>query len=397
MFKKEFHISRLFASAMKGELKESEQEELDSWISVSAERQKLAENLGDEPGLNSELTRYANTDKSSLWQKVQHKLAEEHLEAERPTRKLWQHIAIAAAVSVMVLSAGLFYFKRNGIQEKYAQSAYRNEVPPGKIGAMLTLANGKKIKLADALNGEIAKQAGISITKTADGRIVYKMESSEAGQTASASMNTLATAKGEVYELTLPDHSKVWMNSASSISYTTNLRVGGQRRVKLEGEAYFEIAKDKTHPFVVESRGQDVEVLGTHFNVNTYKDEPSITTTLLEGAVKVSRGRAEQLIKPGEQVVNDGKQLKVGIANMDKVMDWKEGDFYLNHVNFKIAMRKIARWYDVEVIYDASVPNDIESGGWISRDKPLSMVLKSIESSGLVKFRIEGRKIYVSQ
>jgi len=194
------------------------------------------------------------------------------------------------------------------------------------------------------------------------------------------------------------------MNSASSITYSAMLIAHVSRRVKLEGEAYFEVAKDKAHPFVVESRGQEIEVLGTHFDVNSYADEPAVTTTLLEGSVKVTsfssssrEARQTRVIKPGEEALNNGSGITVTAANIENNTDWIQGDFFLNHVNFKTAMRKIARWYDVEIIYDASVPDDMESGGWISRDRNLSSVLKLIESSGLVHFKVEGRKIYVTR
>ena len=308
------------------------------------------------------------------------------------TVKLWPRIAvIAAALALMVL--GVYFFNRN---DKYANSdilAAQN-ITAGTFGATLTLANGKKIKLSDAANGEIAKEAGISVTKTADGQLVYEIKETIGNPD---QINTLSTAKGETYILTLPDKSKVWLNAASSLTYSASLNEHGMRRVKLEGEAYFEIFKDKAHPFIVQTAKQEVEVLGTHFNMNSYNDEPAIATTLLEGSVKVKVGKVYKIIKPGEQAINTRGSIAVQQVDIDNIMDWKNGDFYLNHIEFKTAMRKIARWYDMEVIYDETVPDNMESGGWIARDKPLSAVLKSIESSGLVKFKVAGRKIYVMQ
>jgi transmembrane sensor len=207
----------------------------------------------------------------------------------------------------------------------------------------------------------------------------------------------LSTAKGETYQLRLADGSKVWLNAASSLTYTASLNGNGERRVKLDGEAYFEVAKDKNHPFIVETAKQQVQVLGTHFNINSYADEPMVTTTLLEGSVKVSHltSHVSQLLKPGQQALNKNDHITVINANMEQVMDWKQGDFYLNHVDFKTAMRKIARWYNVDVVYDASVSDATESGGWISRNNKLSEVLQSIEAAGQVHFKVEGRKITV--
>lgn len=319
-------------------------------------------------------------------------------ESERlPVRRLWPRIVAAAAI-LLVVGLGLVFYMNNQKPAVNVEAAYANDVVPGKMGATLTLASGEKIKLSDAANGEIAKQVGITVEKTADGQLVYHMGA--ASGEAEGTYNTLSTAKGETYILTLPDKSKVWLNAASSLTYSAGLNERGSRRVRLEGEAYFEIFKDKTRPFIVESKGQQVEVLGTHFNVNSYKDEAFAATTLIEGSVRLSAlGRQERpvVLKPGEQAVSGNAGFKVSQANIENVTDWKGGDFYFNRVDFRTAMRKIARWYDVEIIYDASVPENIETGGWISRDQNLSGVLKFIESLGLVHFRIEGKKVYVTR
>lgn len=305
--------------------------------------------------------------------------------------KLWPRMTgIAAAIALMVLN--LYFFNYKNDKHVHHDILAAEDKNPGSFGATLTLANGEKIKLSDAANGEIAKEAGIIVTKTAEGELVYEIKETIGNPD---QINTLSTAKGETYILTLPDKSKVWLNAASSLTYAASLNERGVRRVRLEGEAYFEIFKDKVHPFIVQTANQEVEVLGTHFNVNSYKDEPGTATTLLEGSVKVKAGGAFRIIKPGEQAINKSGIMEVRKVDVEDVLDWKNGDFYLNHIDFKIAMRKIARWYDMEIIYDETVPDDMESGGWISRDKPLSAVLRSIEASGIVKFKIEGRKIYV--
>ncbi|MCJ0741191.1 FecR family protein [Pedobacter montanisoli] len=310
------------------------------------------------------------------------------------TFKPWLRIAAAAAIVVMLFGAGLFYFNLNNKQKKHDQLAYKNDVSPGKLGATLTLANGKKIKLADAANGEIATDGGISMSKTADGQLVYLIK----GSTESEHINTLSTAKGETYVLILPDKSKVWLNAASSLTYSTNLNERKTRRVKLEGEGYFEIAKDRSRPFVVESKGQEVEVLGTHFNINAYSDGPAIATTLLEGSVKVSlETNLSKIIKPGEQALNNDHGIDVVNVDVERITAWKDGGFALSGKNLKTAMREIARWYNVEVVYDPSISDELETGGWISRSNKLSTVLKLIESSGQVRFKIEGKKVYVSK
>ncbi|MBB5440608.1 hypothetical protein HDC92_004311 [Pedobacter sp. AK017] len=306
----------------------------------------------------------------------------------------WRKIAIAAAVATVIFGAGLFFYK-NQQKTEPAIVAYANDITPGKKGATLTLANGKKIKLSDASNGELAKEAGLTISKSADGQVVYSAASNDGSS--KNKINTLTTAKGETYILSLPDKSKVWMNAASSLIYATALNERGERRVKLTGEAYFEISRDKAHPFIVETDKQEIEVLGTHFNVNAYPDEQVVATALAEGSVSITSGKGRHLLKPGQMALNNGIAVKISTADIENITDWKEGDFNLERINFRMAMRKIARWYDVEVIYDDSVPLDLETGGWISRDKNLSGILKFIEKSGLVHFKVEGRKVYVSR
>jgi transmembrane sensor len=394
MLENEFHISRLIASYMKGALTEMEQKELDAWLSVSQDHRRLLEELSIESHLNKELVYFSGANKNSVWNKVQNELADQDVQVNYVNRKLWMRIAVAAAIAIVMFGTGLFYYNLNVKQEQFARVAYKNDIAPGKSGATLTLANGKKIRLEEAVNGKLAEEAGVLITKSANGQLVYEINGSSGMFN---KINTLSTAKGETYHVRLPDGSVVWLNAASSLTYAANLNSHGKRRVKLEGEGYFEVAKDKAHPFVVEGNGQEVEVLGTHFNVNAYRDETAIATTLLEGSVKVITKNLQQILKPGQQALNTGSVITVSEVNTENITAWKDGGFALSGEDFKTAMNKIARWYDVEVIYDSSVPDELEAGGWISRNNKLGAVLKLIESSGQVRFKIEGRKIYVSK
>jgi len=310
----------------------------------------------------------------------------------RKHNALWPRIAIAVSITVFLAIIGFAYFNwHNGHN---VRRLAHNDITSGHNGATLILSNGKKIHLGDAANGQLAEEAGVEVSKTQNGQLVYEVKKGEQNNNR---INVLSTAKGETYQVKLPDGTKVWLNSASSLSYTTSLNNHGKREVKLTGEGYFEVAKDKAHPFVVQTASQEVEVLGTHFNINSYHDEAVVATTLLEGSVKVTSGSMEQVIKPGYQVLNNGSDLKVQTVNTDQITDWKNGDFNLNRVDFRVAMRKIARWYDVDIIYNQSVPEGIKSGGWISRNKPLSNILEFIERSGQVHFKVEGRKVYVSK
>jgi len=307
---------------------------------------------------------------------------------------LWPRIAAAMAVTIAVFGAGLFYYKMNINKQRPSQPVYSNDVAPGISGATLTLSNGKKIRLVDAQKGEVAKEAGVTIKKSENGEVVYEVKDDSV---APGKLNTLSTNNGETYKIRLPDGSLVWLNSASSLTYSSKLAENGKRMVKLQGEGYFEIAKDKSHPFIVTTNKQNVEVLGTHFNINSYSDEAVVTTTLIEGSVSVTSGRLTQVIKPGQQTINNGNNIKITEVSTENIIDWKNGDFNLDELDFRIAMRKIARWYNVDIIYEASVPENIKSGGWISRNRSLLAVLRHIESSDQVHFKVEGRKVYVAK
>lgn len=321
-------------------------------------------------------------------------LRDTELPKSRINNNLWRRITMAVAATLILTFIGTYIFKTNKASVTKKEDSLAQSITHGKIGATLTLANGKKIILSEAAEGRLAEEAGVSVVKSPDDKLIYIVQNSAVQGNR---VNTLSTANGETYQLHLPDGSLVWLNSASSLTFNTSLDEKGKRIVKLKGEAYFEVAKDKQHPFIVKTNKQEVQVLGTHFNVNSYIDEPAVITTLLEGLVKVTAGKDVKILKPGQQSLNDGIRIQIANVNTQNIIDWKDGDFFLDGIDFKTAMRKIARWYDVEVVYEPSVSEDIKSGGWISRNNSLSTVLKSIESSGQVHFKVEGRKIYVTK
>jgi ferric-dicitrate binding protein FerR (iron transport regulator) len=212
--------------------------------------------------------------------------------------------------------------------------------------------------------------------------------------------NTMTTPKGREYQLVLPDGTTVWLNAASSITYPTAF-TGKNRNVAITGEAYFEVVKDQTKPFHVKMNDTEVEVLGTHFNINAYPDEASINTTLLEGSVRVIRKNNMAMLKPGQQAqVNTSSPADAaGItvtsnADLDQVMAWKNGSFQFDGVPLSAAMRQLSRWYDVEVVYEKGVP-DIKLGGEMKRDLNLSQVLKGLGKLG-VNCKVEGKKLVVA-
>jgi transmembrane sensor len=300
---------------------------------------------------------------------------------------LWPQVAAAAAVFILLFGGLLFYFSgQNGRQT--GPAVYSYDVQPGKNTATLILSNGKRINLSNLQNGELANESGITIFKTADGQIVYHIKQDEvnAGQT-----NTLITANGETYQVKLPDGSLVRLNSASSLTYPTSFENLSSRQVELTGEAYFEVSKETLRPFLVESEGQQVKVLGTHFNINTYADEPVTKTTLMEGSVLVSArsgpGRSF-LLKPNEQLARRGKAFSILKVNASDEIAWIKGKFSFNEETLESILRKVSRWYDLEIEYkDAEARQEI-FGGTMSRFDRVSKVLGKLEATGDVRFEI---------
>lgn len=322
------------------------------------------------------------------------------VQAQTIIRPIRSYLRYAAAAAVILMVSAMFYFYTSHHQkDKYLNLTAQhqgNDVNPGGNKAVLTLADGSEISLTDAGNGELASQSGITITKTRDGELVYEVGKRNAAN--SKQYNTISTPAGGQYQINLPDGSKVWLNAMSSLKYPT-LFDGTERKVTLSGEAYFEIAKDASRPFMVSSNraghAQEVTVLGTHFNIDSYADEAATKTTLLEGSVKVATGTASKILKPGQQsAVSD--HIHVTEVDVNQVLDWKNGNFYFYDENIRTVMRKLARWYDVDVVYQGKVPNygfDAE----ISRTKKLSEILKGFETTGQIHFKIEGRRVTVMQ
>lgn len=289
-----------------------------------------------------------------------------------------------------------FFFIRNTNGEKVSQ--YAQDLPPGGNKATLTLANGQEINLSDAANGDLVKQQGISITKAADGQLVYHVSDKDNAHTGQPEYNTITTPKGGQYQIVLPDGSKVWLNAASYLKFPSTFARLVNRKVELSGEAYFEVAKDKAHPFIVESNKQTVEVLGTHFNISSYPDEQLIKTTLLEGSVSVNKSGTKEsaLLKPGEQLQLSSNNMEIVAVDVQSEVAWKNGYFKFKDDRIEDIMQQLSRWYNIEVKYEGATTEELYSGR-ISRFKNISQVLNMIEDAQSVHFKIEGRRITVTK
>ncbi|WP_293312981.1 FecR family protein [Pedobacter sp. UBA5917] len=325
------------------------------------------------------------------WNPVLNKILAIDRPKPAPRRILMNTLKWAAAAVVFITLSVTAYISLN----KKKEHVFATDVAPGKNKAILTLADGKKISLSDATTGNIAEDAGLSITKTADGQLVYNI--SEPENVDDKRLNTISTPNGGQWQIRLPDGSTVWLNAASSIQYPLNIGKADQRVVKLDGEAYFEVAKDKLHPFIVETDKQSVEVLGTHFNINSYRDEIVTKTTLLEGSVRVLHKSTNEteVLKPGEQSIVSASGIDVKEADVDEAIAWKEGYFKFNNEKQVSILRKLARWYNVEVEYADPEAKEVMYYGTVSRFEKISKVLTKLEQTGQVRFDIKTNKIIV--
>jgi hypothetical protein len=309
----------------------------------------------------------------------------------------WLKLGVAATLMVFV-GFGAYVLLSNQNNKKavnkkaIAKAQPAHDVLPGGNKAVLTLANGKTITLDSAKNGLLAKQGSAQINKTKDGQLIYNADG-ESGDNAAA-MNTVATPRGGQYQLVLNDGSKVWLNSASSLSFPAVFS-GKTREVEITGEAYFEVAKNAKMPFRVKVNNTVVEVLGTHFNVMAYNDETEMKTTLLEGSVKISNKDNSSILKPGQRAllkqsgriaVNDDPDAQDAIA-------WKDGIFQFRDAGIETIMRQAARWYDVQVNFEGKIPVK-EFTGRISRNVKASELMGMLRYMG-VHFKIEDKHITV--
>jgi ferric-dicitrate binding protein FerR (iron transport regulator) len=363
----------------------------------------------DAPLKNDLWELWNNSDSGNLSEKKdwQDTLQNIHLKAhnwEKTQRPMYLRIPVlrvAAAVTILVIGLGAYFLLPNANTKIISKNAtknslFKNDVLPGGNKAVLTLSNGTKILLGTAANGTLAHQGNTRIIKLQNGLLSYKAFTQSVSDSKIAIMqyNILSTPRGGQYSVTLPDGTRVWLNSASSLKYPTSF-LGKERKVEIDGEAYFEVAHNADKPFRVSVNGTEIEVLGTHFNVNSYNDEPFMRTTLLEGSIKFISGNYTRLLSPGQQiqVLPNGKIRRIEDADIEQTVAWKNGIFSFHKTSIYEIMRQISRWYDVDVTFNDSL--NVYLNGSIERKVNASEVLKMIQLTGEVKFNIEGRKITV--
>jgi ferric-dicitrate binding protein FerR (iron transport regulator) len=395
-------LEYLFNCYVQQNCSEKEEEELMHLLSASeneAEVKKLldkvVENTGAEASMPDETA-------GSILRRILEKDKAVVVPIKKDRHVFFLLRRVAAAVVILFISGAVYWLLSNRHNEKTApvalSSVKSSTVLPGGNHAILTLADGTRIVLDSVQNGNI--KGGVATIKKQGATIVYDA-SSGAKNHGPVVYNTLTTPRGGQYQLILPDGSKVWLNASSSIHFPTAF-TGNQRDVELTGEAYFEIAKNKRKPFHVNVKGMQVEVLGTHFNVNAYGDENDIKTTLLEGLVKVKKAASPNsvaqtvLIQPGEQanLAKDGS-LKINRRpDLEEVVAWKEGNFEFTNASIPAIMRQVSRWYNVEVAYEGAIPRR-QFTGKISRSVNLNQLIGMLQYTG-VNMKIQDKEIIIS-
>lgn len=399
-----FYVAGLITRKRETGLSGAEEEALNSWLNASEANKQLYQELSDESNLQQIMMELMQADVARVTRVAMQKLSFNDPVVPRVSF-LRKYRWAAAAVFLFFIATGVyFWLKPAPTTPPITQTTPRNDVSPGKNGALLTLADGRTVVLDSLGNGVIAMQGGAEVTLL-NGQLAYHTDGSTAYPQTGVLYNTMSTPRGRQFNLTLPDGSKVWLNAASSIKFPTTFS-GQERKVEITGEAYFEVAHNPAKPFRVHFAAAlpgssapttgVIEVLGTRFNVNAYPDEGCVNTSLLEGSVQISAGNNRGIkLVPGQQLSMSPASVKMsGEVDMEEVMAWKNELFKFNSTDIQALVRQMERWYDVEVSFPKGIPADRFSGV-ISRNVNLSQFLTILKYSD-VHAEIEDGKVRIT-
>lgn len=351
----------------------------------TAEEQKLLDTFQDNYSLNFHFLEIHDSQKDKERNERIYLQLKKSID-NTPSHKLswYKHPFTAAAALIGILSIGAYLLWSSPKINKHEKVFTSNsKVNTGNNKAVLTLGDGSQLILDNATNGILTNQGQSVISKESDGKLVYN--TTGLSKNYAIEQNLITIPRGGEYQLVLPDGTKVWLNSESSLSFPVAFN-GGSRKVTLSGEAYFEVAKNKNSPFSISVKGTEIKVLGTHFNVEAYNN---VSTTLVEGSVQLKNKTESVILKPGESGLtqNDG-QFKVEQADLESVTGWKNGYFVFHNKELKNIMEQVERWYDVDIEYEGDV-QDKKFYGKVSRSDDLSELLKNMELTGIVHFKIQ--------
>ncbi len=389
----DFHIAGLISKLLKAELTPDEKIVLENWVNEKEENRQLFNQLLNPEYLEAQLNRIAVIDTKTAWKDLEIKLNHEAPAARQYSRML----KYAAVVFPFLLVTALLFYINNKRGPQQLKQSYKEEtvqipkIEPGGKHAVLILSDGKKVELGSAAKQTIKEEDGTSLN---NGNDILAYNGNQKRGIHKILYNTIAIPRGGEYQLILEDGTKVWINSSSTLRYPTKF-TGAKRIVYLTGEAYFEVAKNQAVPFIVKTNKTEVQVLGTHFNISAYDDEPVVKTTLLEGAVRLSSQNSSGLLKPGEQgsMSTNGELKVIKGVDLEEITAWKNGFFQFKDANVVQIMTKAARWYDIKVNYEGKIPTTLLSGK-VSRNVDLSGLINIMQFEG-IHFRMEKNNITI--
>ncbi len=378
------YLAHLIANYLRQELTAREQLALDAWLAERAENRKFLEELEDAQHLQQKLQAFHGADRERIWALTEAKLADYGFtHPQRPIRRISRWLPYAAALLVGVAAVAWFFFDKQPDNKYGTVNMQVADIPPGGNRATLTLADGRTMTLDEARDGIVIGSGEITYN---DGNPLADGAGIGEGQ-GEVPLLELSTPKGGTYQITLPDGTRVWLNAASTLKYPPRFS-GAERIVELTGEAYFSVVKDTDKPFKVVSAEQEVQVLGTEFNVSAYPDEKETKTTLVEGAVRLSYFGDETIdLSPGEQGVLQQEGIKKINVHISTVTAWKFGRFSFDHKTFVEIMNEMARWYDIDIEYEGSAPDNRFIGDAYRTDN-LRTVIRFLDGSN-IKHRLD--------
>ncbi len=380
-------MAYLIAGYIKETLSSDEHAELDNWVCANLENQKIFEKLTDPENLDSWSKWKEQTPRGEVLDRLKNKIEFKPPKKKSRIHSFWPY----AAAACILLFAGFYFESKHPATRKMEafKQLEASDIMPGSNRAVLILTNGDKIVLDSKKNGVVTSQDNVSIVKSDSGLVRYHVNS-PADYASHEQFNTLIVPEGGQFRIQLPDGTLVWLNASSSLKYPTAFQ-GETRKVELVGEGYFEVAKDASHPFFVNSGNNQVRVLGTHFNVNAYPENHLTIVTLAEGSIRLN---GKTTLKPGEAgIVGQTGNISVETADLEAALAWKDGQFIFNGTPIKSVMQQISNWYSAKIIYQDNIADHFNAR--IPRNVPVSKVLHLLEATGSVHFKVEDKTIMV--
>lgn len=374
------YIAKLIYKLLRGQETAAERDAVEQWRKSDQRNDDLLESFRDAKNIEKDLAFFGNLNEDGAWHRIQ--------PVSVKAKKNFRHLFRTAAILFILLGASLFYIlQRSGkISEKIATTLpIKGDISPAKSGALLVLADGSIMPLEKS-----NKAVDPKIVALANKENIHPLNTSK--EEALIQFNTLVVPKGNFYKLSLEDGTQVWVNANSQLKFPVKFKEN-ERRVILEGEAYFEVAHEAERPFVVESRGSEVKVLGTHFNINAYSN--NVRTTLSSGRVQVSHSGDVIVLEPGEYANLKGELLSKGKADLDHDLSWHNNQFYFKKETIVEIASTLSKWYDVQVKFKKDVALDKVYNGNFKRDVKLSEVLEMLTYVCDLKFELQGKELIV--